>query len=1462
MLSDVLDNHISTGAIRVSWFNRLKIHDLLVTCQNGDTILYTSELTARLNIFSYSTHRIDIRKISLNQADIRLSNNPENDDLNIRFITQRLKSDGKTTPNKWNFGIRSIVLNDCRFSFKNPARPFDKTFGMNYGDIEVSNLNLVVSHFRAATDSAGGVKFRIRHMSGIDKCGLHMKTMSADFFVNKNNLSFNNINLITSDSHIRARDISLWFESFQNFSDGFFTTKVIKNIDINRASDIAFADLAYFVPYFAKYSGVTAITGKISGSVDNLKGEDMNVLFGENTLINGNFDFYGLPNFRSTLIYADITEMRTCPQDIELIQVERLPGGHITIPANMHSLGAIGFHGNFTGFFDDFVTFGTFNTALGNLSTDLSIRPIKGSDGIDTTFTFRGAMQTDNFSLGKLLMQPTIGAMTMSGAVEGSASVRGRIEANVEGNIQSVDLKGYEYKNIVVNGAVNNRMYDGHLSIDEPNIKVDFYGKVDMTEQMPEYDFMANVERAQLYKLNIVEKDSSSFTAFKIKAEFSGTNIDNITGELVLENSLIRRNSREIEINDVLIFTKAIRDTNRFILRSDIFDATIWGQYEFLKLPASFYSMVKNFAPAWVPASVSPDSLSDNSFRFEARFKDTQKLADFFVNEFSVARGTELEGVYNPANRDVNFLINVPHMQLGKMQWHGFYVNASVEDSSFLVESGSQKFMANKNMTFENPTIVARARGDSMNLDIRWNNWDTLLYRGNLSSTIFFERRKNQNANQQIPLINIHSEPGTIIIANDTWRLTHRGITIDTTSVTIDNLRAVMNNQQILAYGVISKREQDRLELAIRDFDLSGLNKSTQFYQLIFGGVATGTASFSNLLTVPVFMSDFNVNNFSLNGNNFGDTYINTLWDSHGQSVWVEVEALLDGVRTMQIDGNYLLTDQSLNFDISLDHAPLAILQPYLETVFSKVEGTVSGDVNISGSINYPIMNGALDVNRAAIVMDFTKVRYDYSGKANVVNNSISLAGIELFDRNKNMCRIIDGYIHFESIRDISFDFLLQANNLEVLNTTEHDNNMFYGNAFATGSVRVRGNPQDLHLDIFGRTERNTRFNIPLASSDEMSRNTFITFVDRSRVNNRRSGPVSRTFAPINSPNEPEALKRYTVSINVDVTPATEVRLIFDERIGDILRTQGTGTLSMNITNTRFDMHGTYTVEEGDYLFTLQNMFNKSFSIQRGGIITWNGDPLGALLNIRAIYMARPSLFHLMNDENQRRSVPVECILNISNILTDPNIRFELEIPNAGQEVRSFLNAATSSEEEMTRQFLSLLLFNMFYPDFNQSSSGASVAGLEMGLSTASEFLTNQLSYMVSQMSNNFDISFGVRPGPQEIGGQNWDLDIGNNWWNFHANYEVAAENAENVGEFSFEFRLPNRNKVRLKAFNRANAAYLSQNPYTQGVGVLFREDFNKISDLFKRRNNTERKNGNENNNMSNSDQVSYGKTM
>ena len=1428
-LSDHLGNHITMSDIRISRFNKVVIHDLLVTDIHGDTILSTPELIGRLGLFTFSSRNIDIHKVVFNRADIRFAIDPEEGIINIKFIVDQLKSKD-TTSNKpqWVFGIQAIELNDCRFSFKNVEKPCDRPLGMDYADLDVTNLNLVISDFHP-DDSIGGVKFRIRRLSCVEKCGLDVKLLSADFAVNRNNLLFKNVQIVTSFSELQAKDISFHFNSFQDFGgENNFISKVMMNVDI-QSSDVAFADLSQFVPYFETYSDKVMVAGKVTGTVEKLKGEKMTVHFGDLTQINGNFDLRGLPDIRSTLIYADITDLATCPPDIERIRIPRSPTGHVNLPPTIHQFSTIGFKGNFTGFFDDFVTYGTFATNLGNLSTDLSIKPIT-----DTTFNLRGALKTEQFHLGELLMQPSIGRMTMSGMVEGSATVKGSLYVQIEGQIGSIDLRGYEYRNIAINGAVNNRMYDGKLSISEPNIKMDFSGKVDMTNPIPSYDFWANVARAKLHNLKLVEKDTSSFAAFKITATFSGTNIDNLKGDLKLDSSLFRRNSREIEINKLELFTKSIRDTNRFILLSDILDAEIRGQYQFLKLPESFFSMVKNFAPAWVPASVSADSLSHNNFRFEAKFKDTQKLTNFFVKEFRVARNTQIDGVYNPAQRDIHFVLDVPSMTLGKKRWRGFYVNGSVEDSTYVIESGCEVFRVNNNMSFEHLNVTAKMRGDSVALDLHWNNWDSVLNRGSISSHIFFQKKPKQ----KIPMMHIFSSPGRIVTAGDVWTLTHKGISIDSTSVRLNDFRAIKDDQEILVSGAVSQKEQDKLGITVKNLDLSVVNTSMQFDKLLFGGIVDGSASLSNLYEVPVFVSDIHIDDFSLNDSQLGNTDLTASWNSSNRSVRIEAKSLLNDLPTMDINGNYFTSDQILDFDVSLQEIPVTILQPYLENIFTGLEGTLSSKMKLSGALNNPLLNGAIDIHQAALTLDYTKTRYHFSGTTTVKDNTILFKNFDLFDRNNNLCKITEGSISFIHLKNIAFDLLFNASNLEVLNTGVRDNDLFYGRAFATGDIHIRGVPQDIYLDIKARTERNTQFNIPLSSSDEVAKTSFITFVDHTPRPQKR--PREPRWRSVVSTNEPAPEPKFTININMDVRPDAEVQLIFDATIGDIMRARGSGNLMMNIADNRFDMRGTYVVEDGDYLFTLRNYLitAKKFTIENGGIITWNGDPMGALINLKAIYTVRTSLYNLMNDERFRQqSVPVECVMHLTNRLTNPNIRVELDIPNADQDVRSFLNATTKSEEEMARQFLSLLIINRFITDPSQSTTGGtSGSQLEtMGLVTATEFFTSQLSHMISQMSDNFDFEIQLRPGTYETG-TNIGGGIRGKNFGFHVDYDVAAENSENtVGDFTFDFQIPKIEKLRAKVFRRTNARYLSQNPYTQGVGLVFRKDFNNMKDLFKR---------------------------
>ncbi|MDR0714448.1 MAG: translocation/assembly module TamB [Bacteroidales bacterium] len=1439
-LSEELNNSITIEHVQFSSFNRLTLKNLNVTDLNGDVILHAPELIARLNFLSFTSHKIALRSVQLNGASIHLAYDPNRDDINLKFIIDKLKSKDTTDLQaKWNFIINSIKLNDCYFSFCNPSKTFDRPFGMDYASLSIARLNLHVTDFRLGGPPDYGVLFRIENLSCEEQCGLNIHSLSADFTVNRHNLSFRNVQFTTNGSQVKANDVSFNFDSFQDFSDGKFISKVKMSIDVV-ASSIVIDELSSFTPVFKDYRDHACISGKISGTVDNMKGEDVRFSSGSMTEIDCSFDLKGLPEVRSTFIYANFNHLRTCPADVEQIHSKHSQTGFVRLPKAMYELTEINFRGNFTGFFDDFVTYGTFDTNLGNLSTDLSFKPVMTSK-IDTSFTFHGMLKTNDFHLGELLNTSSIGKLTMKGKVNGMASGPDKISADIEGLINKILLKGYVYKDIDINGTINNRTYDGQLKIDEPNVKIDFSGKVDMTNpNIPQFNFHANVDRAHLYRLNL-SSDTTSFLSFNITADFSGTNIDNIMGDLNLKNSLIRRHNHELEINDLLVFTKAIRDTNRFVLRSDIFNAEVWGQYQFLKLPESFIALVKNYAPSWGLSSIQPETTSGNSFRFEAEFVNTEKLTNFFLDEFYVAKGTRIEGIYNPSQKDVRFVLNVPRMSLNGKRWQGFYANGVCEESAFLIEIGCRAFRLNNNMTFENLTILTDTHSDSTLIDVRWNNWDSILNKGNLRSAIVFNRQDEKT----VPAINISSSPGQIYTSGYKWDLSHEGVTIDSSMIKIKNLLLNRNEQEIKISGLISQRNEDKLTVNVKDLDISTVNAVLRSKNFALGGTANGKILLSDLFEVPIVTSNMHVDSFSINNEVFGNTDLSAIWNSSSKKVNIKTESVRDHLQTLFINGNYNTDDETLDFNAQLQKISASIFQPYVEDLFTHLEGELSGELKLTGTLSKPLINGEIKFQTTSLTVDYTKTRYHFSGILNVSDNIFNIKNISIFDRFENPGKM-NGSIAVENLRDLKLDLNFNVNHFEILNTTIKDNSFFYGKGFASGNMQIKGHPNKMDIKIYAKTEKNTQFFIPINSDDEAEQTSFITFVDHTpRSQKKLYNFRRRRVATTNNDEQEQTLN---INLNLDVTPSAEVQLVFDSKIGDVMKAKGAGNLVFNIGNNHFDMFGSYIIEHGDYLFTLRNVINKKFVIDKGGMITWNGDPLDALLNLKAKYTTKAPLSDLMGttkESNSRNSVPVECLLYITNTFTDPNIRFEINMPTAHQEVRSFLNAATNTDEEMTKQFLWLMVMGRFYVDpsiasQNNDNANNSLNVENMAMTTVSEVMSNQLSHMLSQWSNNLDVDVNYHPG-FGADGQNFGMNLSTDKWSFSMDYEIggmrAVETSSNiVSDFTFEYKLIPSGKLKFKAFNRSNEQYFIQSPYTQGIGLLFREDFNRFGDLFYRK--------------------------
>jgi len=428
----------------------------------------------------------------------------------------------------------------------------------------------------------------------------------------------------------------------------------------------------------------------------------------------------------------------------------------------------------------------------------------------------------------------------------------------------------------------------------------------------------------------------------------------------------------------------------------------------------------------------------------------------------------------------------------------------------------------------------------------------------------------------------------------------------------------------------------------------------------------------------------------------------------------------------------------------------------------------------------------------------------------------------------------------------INFD--INMNKMLVMNTKPKDSDSFYGTAYASGYAGIRGNDKKLVFNISARTAAKTEFYVPLNSSSSVSDYPYIIFIDPAREKKE----VSETDNQFVETNQRSNIE---LNFDLDITPEAEVQLILDATTGGVIRGKGEGKVNISLSS-RGDvrMAGDYIIRSGDYLFTLGNIHNKRFTVENGGTISWNGPIEDASINIRALYRTKASLSDIYNKEEfpeLQERLPVECVLNLDDKLLNPSIRFEILLPTADERTREYLRMATDTDEKLSRQFLYLLVMNSFYPDpalysGSGSGSGSQVsqsdtqgAGI-LGVTTTTEMLSNQLSNWLSQISNDFDIGFNYRPG-NEITDQEVEVALSTQLLNdkvtLNGNVDVGGNqlntNASAItGEFTIEVKLTDM--LRFKVFNRSNNnLYYQVHPYTQGVGIFYRRDFDTLKGLF-----------------------------
>ncbi|HKJ41498.1 MAG TPA: translocation/assembly module TamB domain-containing protein [Sunxiuqinia sp.] len=1411
-LSEKLNTKVSIKDVDIRFFNKVVLHDFLMEDQQQDTMLFVGEMVASVDHLSFKKQVVRFSSIEMNRTKLFVSLN-ENQVPNYNFILDALRSTSDTvqkSPSDWDFYCQTFLFSDTRlgYSYYKMKKP---------NTIDLHDIHLDVSDFKLHRDS---LAFNITDLSLDDHKSFNLNHLSAQVVSSNHIIKLQNLQLQTPHSKIMNADVTLDQTDMAKGKDISFL-----KLDVNvKNSLLDFTDLGQLVPAVRGMNLKLHLSGHIFGTIADLKGKDVKVEYGENTRLIADFYANGLPDIDRTYILLDLKNSTADFNDLNQIKLPNSSkADYLQFSQLLYDAGVIHYEGNFTGFLSDFVAYGTVKSNFGQVKTDLSFVP-SGKNLLKVN----GHLKTVNFKLGQFTQYPKFGELTFNGQINGSISRLTRaFDAAVEGVVDSLEFNNYKFKNLTLDGNVQDRKFEGDFSIKDPNLDANFAGKLDFNSPVPKFDFEMTLGKANLRALNLDHLHEKSMLSFILNANFKGNSIDNLDGNIWFEEGHYLNENDTVQLNSLTINT--FYDTKAHLqVHSDFADADIAGNYSFSTISQSLSNILYRYLPA--SGLVYDPKLNTNQFDFDVSLKDLEPLTRTFMPQLYIGP-SEITGRFDDMTQNLELTANIPRIEYRNLILNGYTLSIhSADELQF--KSRLEELRLNKDQKIYNLALLADASENHLNPKIVWNNFNVKTYSGELETKIDFTKNIYNKPHVEIDVV-----PSKIYVADTLWRVHPATITVDSTRIQVDNFQITNLNQQLALDGVVSTNQSDRLNLQVAGIDLSNLNLLTN-QELDFGGVLNGSASVFDVYEKPLFLSDLKIKGLSYLNHLIGDVGLSSKWDRQQEAIQSKLIIDSKSHRSLVASGKYTPSTDSLDFKVNLNDLSLNVLEPVLEGTFENIRGRGTGNVWLHGTPDKILMDGDVLGLDAGLMIPATQVDYFFTDTVKFRADSIVFDHIKIADYEGNT-GIFNGSIRSDNFANMDYSMTISSQKILAINTTYRDNEQFYGKGYAKGLFRIGGHAEKVYLYATAETLPGTSINIALDYQQQAQEYDFLRF-----INNKENKDANQQHRVVT-----DNSKLY-MNFDFDVTPDAQIQLIYNSQIGDVIRARGNGNLQVEVDpDMNIDMYGEYRVEKGDYLFTLQNVINKKFEIAQGGTIRWNGDPYNANIDLEAIYKLKASLAELVvnpteNNIDYSQRIPVSCEIFLTENLNNPNIAFNIDFPTAEDRIKDQVRQYFSTEEDMNKQILSLLVMGQFYtPEYLRGSYQASNTNL-VG-TTASELFSNQLSNWLSQISNDFDIGVNYRPGNQ-LTNDEVELALSTQMFNDRVTLNgnignngtrgTTANSSNIVGDFDLNVKLTNNGKLQLKAYNHSNNnLFYETSPYTQGIGVSYRENYDTFGELWRK---------------------------
>lgn len=1073
-------------------------------------------------------------------------------------------------------------------------------------------------------------------------------------------------------------------------------------------------------------------------------------------------------------------------------------------------------------------------------------------------------------------------------------------------SVDRLEYKGHEYAGINIEAKADDEGARASLTSLDPNAHGGVYLEAALAgEGLIAANAHANIIRLNPRRLNLADKLGPNSITAQIDADALWESLARFSASAALSDiALADTTGRSVIVGDINVTADNLTGgLNTIELTSDFIEGAVNGRYNLATLPGEIKQTLGRVMPILAPdkdADEPGESLTlaqpcdDNKFDFDFTIDNAHDLCEFLRLPVYLDDPVRVTGDFDCSASAMSLDVDAPIFINGNKLVRNTILHAKIDGPTGRINTYLTSLMPTKKGDMLIDAVFEGVDG-LLSTTVDWQILREKPINGQLNLNTRFSRLADGGVNTRVGLR--HS---TINFGDAVWTIMPTAADYpraagDSASLVAGKVESVINyngrdlqindfvmhttqsasdspghsGQTITINGKASSSPDDHLVVNMDNIEMLHIFETLDIDKALICGSATGTVDVSALFskTPQIKSTRFNVDGIGYNGCVLGDADVKLGFNPERGSFDFLADIISDEGRRSIIDGWITPADEGISLKFDADRVKVGFMKPFVSAFCSGIEGYASGKAELFGTFKYINMRGDLLAEDLRMKIEYTNTWYTATDSLHLVPGLIKLDNITLHD-GLGGSATLNGQVTHQYFKRAGFDFDIRVNPgkpmlcYDIPQASDNPDQRWYGEIYGRDPSRVivHGIPGDertpghVDINIYATTAAKSVFTFELSDMRVAQDYTFLSFRDvtpRKIVDQYLESPTiskSEIWAQKHRDDDTGDLpSEYRIDITANVTPEAKAILMMDPVGRDAIEANGSGTLNLvyDSANEDLAMRGEYTLDQGSYQFTLQDLIFRNFKIDQGSSIKFDGDPYACQLDITAQYTLKANLSDLdesfLTDKDLNSTkVDVAAILNVTGQINDLNIKFDIAFPHLNQDIYRKVRSIISTDEMMSRQIVYLMTLNRFYtPEYMSTTKGNEL------FSVASSTISAQLSNALGKLSNNWTISPNVRSDRGDFSDVEVDLQLSSalldNKLLFNGNFgyrDKSLNTNQFVGDFDIEYLLKPSGSLRLRAYNRYNDQnyYLRTAQTTQGVGIVVKHDFDSFKGLFTRR--------------------------